>query len=110
MSAIIQTNTIPYRTSGNRVYAGDVVRCKNLIGVCAADANYEAETRVFVSGVFSVPKDDSNISYGDYVYYNESKCECTLDKEGNMYMGLAVQDADSDDDTVMVLINYPKCN
>lgn len=110
MSAIIQTNTIPYITYTHRLDAGDVVQHGNLIGVCAISTTYGEQNQLFTSGAFEICKDRSVITTGTYVYWDDIMCQCTTIEKLNKYLGLAVQDADSDDDTVMVLINYPKCN
>lgn len=110
MAAIIQTNTIPYITCTRRLDAGDVVQHGNLIGVCAISTDYGQQNQLFTSGAFEICKDESVIRIGTYVYWDGIMDRCTPIEKSNKYFGLAVQDADSDDDTVMVLINYPKCN
>lgn len=110
MTAIIQTNTILYITCTHRLDASDVVQHGNMIGVCAISTDYGEQNQLFIYGVFEICKDKSSIPTGTYVYWDDIMCQCTTVEKLNKYLGLAVQDADSDDDTVMVLINYPKYN
>ena len=110
MIAHIQTNTIPYTSYTYRSEAGDVIQHGNLIGVCALNTTYGEQNQLFTSGAFEICKDKSTIHTGTYVYWDDRMCQCTTIEKLNKYLGVAVQDADSDDDTVMVLINYPKCN
>jgi len=76
------------------VSEGDVVVIGLLVGVADADIAKAAEGTVTISGLATIPKDDSvAISQGDAVYWNATTGEANKTAEDNYYAGIAVEGA-----------------
>ena len=87
------------------VTAGDVIAQNDMVAVAKVDIAANVKGALAIKGVFDVPKDtgsNTDIDAGEKVYWDDSGEVATTTSSANVYMGKAVVDADTDDETVRV--------
>lgn len=87
--------------------AGDVIVVADLIGVARLDIQADTLGSLAVVGVFDIVKVGVEIPAGATVYWDAGANQATLVSGSNQYLGKAIASANSDDETVRVLLNAP---
>lgn len=71
---VSQGDSVPYTPANSGInYAGDIVLLGAVVGICTDDINTNGQGAlggVWLSGVFTVPKDTSSGNAGDALYWN----------------------------------------
>ena len=75
------------------IHFGDVVVMETKVAVAAGDIAPGAIGSVMLEEVFRVEKDDSAISQGAKVYYDQTEKKATAKSEGTVEMGFATRSA-----------------
>lgn len=93
-------------TPSSAVSAGDVVVLGNIVGVAKLDIPANQLGAVALTGAFEVAKDSNAISQGAVVYWNTSALQAQAASASSnvVYMGIALNSADSASSNVLVSI------
>ena len=104
-----------YRQPGNNldyyndtdavIYFGTVIPLESSIGVAGTNIDPGDTGALLITGVFKMPKDNSNIKFGDAVYYDADADVITTTVESNVRAGIAATTAGATAGTVDVKIN-----
>lgn len=84
------------------VSAGDIVVRGRLVGVSKLDIKAGTLGAVATTGVYDVAKGDTAFAAGDKVYWNAAEGKAAA--EGDILLGLCVQDAEASLPTVRVIL------
>lgn len=91
------------------VAAGDIHSDGRLFGVYLSGGDADDVVSVARLGVWSLPKDDSEVEQGDALYYVAADDELTNDKTlSELFVGYAYVDAGTAETTVQCLLQPPK--
>jgi predicted RecA/RadA family phage recombinase len=96
-SGNVMTVAAPYA-----VTSGDAVLVSRLFGIATTTAEANTPVEIALTGVFSLPKDDSVMHFGMAVYWDNVLHHLTLTEKGNYAIGVAVQEASKNDPTVQI--------
>ncbi len=87
----------------NGIESGDGILVNDLFGVACADGDPGDSVALQLVGVFELPKDSSDISGGQAIYWTGTACTTTQDS--NALIGAAVESAGTSATTVKVRLN-----
>lgn len=106
-SNYIQPGEVLEYTAGADITSGDVVWIGGIVGVALDNIATGAVGPVQVSGVFSIPKDQTVVfNVGDPVYWDDAAGHATAAQTAYV-MGFAFADAASGVESVAVRLNTP---
>lgn len=99
-------DSIDYRPTQS-IAAGDVIVITDLIGVARLDISADTLGSLAVVGVFDVVKGNVAIVSGSTVYWDAGAKKATTASGSNHYLGKAIAFAETEDETIRVLLNAP---
>jgi len=88
-----------------KIEANTVIVLGSRIGVAGMEISPGETGTLHVTGVYSMPKGNVEISAGADVYYSETDGEITTTSDGNVKAGFACEAAAASDTAVLVKIN-----
>lgn len=97
-------NAIDYTPSADTA-AGSIVILNGLAGAVKTDIPKGKTGALALHGVYNVVKGSSSFQTGDRVYWDGESSEAVSYPEDGILIGAAVEDADSDEPRVKVLLN-----
>ena len=86
------------------IEAGSVIKFGNMCAVAAATIPPGEVGAIATVGVWTLPKDSSEVTAGALVYYDDSADKATTTKKDNV-LGIAAADAKTDAAAVTVKLN-----
>ena len=90
--------------TGEVIEAGTIIKFGTIAAVAASFIPANGLGVIATVGVWSVPKDESDIKAGAAIYYDDSADKATT-TEKETALGIAVADADAEAETVKVKLN-----
>lgn len=85
------------------IKAGDLVKVgAGLVGVATTDAQANENCTLSIKGAFVMPKGQGAIKAGDSIHFKEENNTVSNTEGDGVKVGVALQDADAKDTTVVV--------
>ena len=85
------------------IKAGDLVKVgATLVGVATTDAQANENCTLSIKGAFVMPKGQGAIKAGDSIHFKEENNTVSNTEGDGVKVGVALQDADAKDTTVVV--------
>ena len=85
------------------IKAGDLVKVgASLVGVATTDAQANENCTLSIKGAFVMPKGQGAIKAGDLIHFKEENNTVSNTEGDGVKVGVALQDADAKDTTVVV--------